>query len=235
VNTPQFDWARSRLPRTLQPVPPIFQPEAIAGEIVRAARDAPRDRWRCVRDKIHKDVCEKGFDAGLGYFVRAYGTKQLDASLLLTSVIGFLPPSDARFRATVEAIERTLLVDEFVTRYDTTQAEDGLPPGEGMFLACSFWLADAYQMMGRDQDAEKLFERLLKLRNDLGLLSEEYDPDQRRLVGNFPQAFSHISLVNTAHNLSHSKKPSNQRSGKTSNKARTPFNSKCFGPTAASI
>ena len=174
----------------------------------------PIDKWRTVRDKIHEDVCEKGFDAALGCFVRAYGTKQLDASLLLTPVIGFLPPSDTRVRATVEAIERTLLVDGFVRRYDTAQAQDGLPPGEGRFLACSFWLADAYQMMGRSSDAEKLFERLLKLRNDLGLLSEEYDPDQRRLVGNFPQAFSHISLVNTAHNLSHSKKPSDQRSGR---------------------
>jgi GH15 family glucan-1,4-alpha-glucosidase len=178
----------------------------------------PIDKWRTVRGKIHEDVCEKGFDAALGCFVRAYGTKQLDASLLLTPVIGFLPPSDTRVRATVEAIERTLLVDGFVRRYDTAQAQDGLPPGEGRFLACSFWLADAYQMMGRSGDAEKLFERLLNLRNDLGLLSEEYDPDHRRLVGNFPQAFSHISLVNTAHNLSHSEKPSDQRSGRNSNK-----------------
>ena len=138
----------------------------------------------------------------------------MDASLLLIPSIGFLPPTDRRVRATVEAIEKELLVDGFVRRYDTDRANDGLPPGEGMFLACSFWLADAYQMLGRLEDAEQLFERLLTLRNDLGLLSEEYDPHQKRLVGNFPQAFSHISLVNTAHNLSRAEKPSNQRSGK---------------------
>ena len=115
--------------------------------------------------------------------------------------------------ATVEAIERELLVDGFVRRYDTGRTDDGLPPGEGMFLACSFWLADAYQMLGRTEDAEALFERLLTLCNDLGLLSEEYGPDQRCLVGNFPQAFSHISLINTAHNLARAEKPSNLRSG----------------------
>jgi GH15 family glucan-1,4-alpha-glucosidase len=169
------------------------------------------DRWRELRAEIHEDVCRNGYDAELGCFVQAYGTRQLDASLLLIAAIGFLPPTDARVRATVEAIERDLLVDGLVRRYRTARSDDGLPPGEGVFLACSFWLADAYYLLGRRQDAERLFERLLDLRNDVGLLAEEYDPRQRRLLGNFPQAFSHIALVNTAHNLSHEEKPSEQR------------------------
>lgn len=160
----------------------------------------PIEEWRRVHNEIHHDVCANGHDRDLGHFVQAYGGKELDASLLLIPAIGFLPPTDRRVRSTIEAIERALLVDGLVRRYDTSRAEDGLPPGEGMFLACSFWLADAYEMLGRVADAEQLFERLLALRNDLGLLSEEYDPDQRCLVGNFPQAFSHISLINTAHN-----------------------------------
>jgi GH15 family glucan-1,4-alpha-glucosidase len=171
----------------------------------------PADRWRELRAEIHEDVCRNGFDAELGSFVQAYGTKELDASLLLISAIGFLPASDARVRGTVEAIERHLLVDGFVQRYRTSTSDDGLPPGEAAFLACSFWLADAYYLLGRTDDAEKLFQRLLDLRNDVGLLAEEYDPRQKRLLGNFPQAFSHIALVNTAHNLSHEQKPSEQR------------------------
>jgi GH15 family glucan-1,4-alpha-glucosidase len=174
----------------------------------------PVEDWRRIRDDVHRDVCTNGYDQNLGHFVQAYGGTELDASLLLIPSIGFLPPTDRRVSATVEAIERELLVDGFVRRYDTGRTDDGLPPGEGMFLACSFWLADAYQMLGRIADAEELFERLLALCNDLGLLSEEYDPDQRCLIGNFPQAFSHISLINTAHNLSRTEKPSNQRSGK---------------------
>jgi GH15 family glucan-1,4-alpha-glucosidase len=171
----------------------------------------PVDEWQHLRAEIHDDVCRKGFDAELGCFVQAYGTKELDASLLLIATFGFLPPADPRVRSTVEAVERHLLVDGFVRRYRTTGSDDGLPPGEGAFLACSFWLADAYYLLGRTEEAERLFERLLDLRNDVGLLSEEYDPGQRRLLGNFPQAFSHISLVNTAHNLSHEEKPSEQR------------------------
>lgn len=173
----------------------------------------PVEDWRRIRDDIHRDVCANGYDQDLGHFVQCYGSKELDASLLLVCSIGFLPPTDRRVSATVEAIERELLVDGFVRRYDTGKTDDGLPPGEGMFLACSFWLADAYQMLGRTEDAEALFERLLTLCNDLGLLSEEYGPDQRCLVGNFPQAFSHISLINTAHNLARAEKPSNLRSG----------------------
>jgi GH15 family glucan-1,4-alpha-glucosidase len=172
----------------------------------------PVQRWRKVRDEIHKDICERGFDEELNSFVRSYGSKELDASLLLLPAIGFLPPEDPRIRSTVEAIERSLLVDGLVRRYDTEKSDDGLPAGEGVFLACSFWLVDAYLMLGRRDDAERLFERLLALCNDVGLLSEEYDPHGRRLVGNFPQAFSHLALVNSASNLMHGRnKPAAQR------------------------
>ncbi len=172
----------------------------------------PLDHWRQIRAEIHADVCTRGFDARRGSFVRAYGSKDLDASLLLLPAIGFLPPEDPRITSTIEAIERELVVDDFVQRYNTVTADDGLPAGEGVFLACSFWLADAYLMLGRQSDAQKLFERLLLLRNDLGLLSEQYEPRTSRLVGNFPQAFSHLALVNTASNLSHFQKPAEQRS-----------------------
>lgn len=172
----------------------------------------PLDHWRRIRAEIHTDVCTHGFDAGRGSFVRAYGSKNLDASLLLLPAIGFLPPEDSRIKGTVEAIERELLVDGLVLRYNTANATDGLPAGEGVFLACSFWLADAYLMLDRRDDAVLLFERLLALRNDLGLFSEQYDARTNRLVGNFPQAFSHLALVNTASNLSHCKKPAEQRS-----------------------
>jgi GH15 family glucan-1,4-alpha-glucosidase len=172
----------------------------------------PVERWRKLRDQIHKDVCQHGFDPDLRSFVRAYGAKELDASLLLLPAVGFLPPEDPRVRATVEAIERDLLVDGLVRRYDTRILNDGLPPGEGVFLACSFWLVDAYLMLGRREDALRLFEYLLSLRNDVGLLSEQYEPQSRRLVGNFPQAFSHLALVNSASNLAHYRKPAEQRS-----------------------
>jgi len=171
----------------------------------------PVDRWRQIRNHIHNDVCERGFDDELCSFVRSYGSKELDASLLLLPVIGFLPPQDPRIIGTVEAIERGLMSDGLVRRYDTEKSDDGLPPGEGMFLACSFWLVDAYVMIGRRADAVQLFERLLSLRNDLGLLSEQYEPRTRRLVGNFPQAFSHLALVNSASNLAHTEKPAEQR------------------------
>jgi GH15 family glucan-1,4-alpha-glucosidase len=172
----------------------------------------PLEHWRRLRDQIHNDVCERGFDNEVVSFVRAYGSKELDASLLLMPAVGFLPPEDARVRATVEAIERGLLVGGLVLRYDTQKSDDGLPAGEGVFLACSFWLVDAYLMLGRRDDAIRLFERLLALRNDVGLLSEEYDPRAQRLVGNFPQAFSHLALVNSASNLAHHRKPAEQRS-----------------------
>jgi GH15 family glucan-1,4-alpha-glucosidase len=173
--------------------------------------DAPIDRWRQLATSIHKDTCAQGFDPQLGSFVRAYGTRHLDASLLLLPAVGFLPPTDPRIRGTVEAIERQLVIDGLVMRYDTRAAPDGLPAGEGVFLACSFWLADAYVLLGRLDDARRLFERLLSLRNDVGLLAEEYDVVRQRQVGNFPQAFSHIALVNTAYNLTQIQKPIEQR------------------------
>ena len=174
------------------------------------ALEAPLEGWRKLRDTIHEQVCRDGFNAELGAFVQYYGSKLLDASLLMMPLVGFLPAGDPRVRGTVEAIERHLLHDGFVARYSTSEAVDGLPPGEGAFLPCTFWLADNYQRLGREDDARRLFERLLELRNDVGLLSEEYDAGAKRLVGNFPQAFSHIGLINTAINLS-GKDPAEQR------------------------
>jgi GH15 family glucan-1,4-alpha-glucosidase len=171
----------------------------------------PLEEWRKLREEICDEVCAKGFDRELGSFVQSYGSKQLDASLLLLPCVGFLPVSDPRIKGTVAAIERRLLRDGFVMRYDTKRADDGLPPGEGAFLACSFWLADVYTLQGREADAVRTFKRLIGLRNDVGLLSEEYDPRTGRLVGNFPQAFSHMALVNTAYNLTHAAKPVEQR------------------------
>jgi GH15 family glucan-1,4-alpha-glucosidase len=183
---------------------------------IRAAQDhdldAPIDRWSAVRQAIHDQVCANGFDSSIGSFVRSYGSKDLDASLLLLPTMGFLPATDPRIVGTIRAVEKRLLWNGFVLRYDTHAAADGLPAGEGVFLACSFWLADAYVLMGRIDDARQLFERLLTLRNDVGLLAEEYDPSLARLVGNFPQAFSHVALINTAHNLSRAAKPAEQRS-----------------------
>ena len=163
--------------------------------------DAPLDRWRATRDRIHEDVCRQGFDRTLNSFVQSYGSTQLDASLLMVAIVGFLPASDPRVTGTVAAIERTLLRDGFVLRYDTGPGVDGLPPGEGAFLACSFWLADNYVLQGRHEEARALFARLVSLCNDVGLLSEEYDHDAKRLVGNFPQAFSHLALIGTAHSI----------------------------------
>jgi GH15 family glucan-1,4-alpha-glucosidase len=173
--------------------------------------DGVLDRWRALRERIHKDVCRRGFNEELGTFVQAYGSRQLDASLLMMPLVGFLPPDDPRVRGTVDAIERRLMVDGLVHRYDTSTGADGLPPGEGAFLACSFWLADNYVLLGRRDDARALFERLLGLRNDVGLLSEEFDSRTGRLVGNFPQAFSHVALVDTALNLTHAQRPAEQR------------------------
>ena len=174
--------------------------------------DGPLERWRQQCRKIHDDVCRRGFDPELGSFVRSYESKELDASLLLLPTVGFLPPTDPRVRGTVEAIERKLLVDGLVMRYDTRGSDDGLPADEGVFLACSFWLVDAYVLLDRTADARRLFERLLTLCNDVGLLSEEYDPRTKRLLGNFPQALSHIALINSAFNLSETTKPAMQRS-----------------------
>ncbi|MEJ7808011.1 MAG: glycoside hydrolase family 15 protein [Telluria sp.] len=175
----------------------------------RAVRDAemynlsgPLDHWREVRDCIHAAVCEQGYSLGKQAFVQSFSSEDLDASLLMIPLVGFLPHEDPRVRSTVDAIQRELMADGFVLRYRTETGADGLPPGEGAFLACSFWLVDCLHMQGRMAEAQAMFERLLSLRNDVGLLSEEYDPRAGRLVGNFPQAFSHIALISTAMNLS---------------------------------
>lgn len=160
--------------------------------------DAPVEKWKAIRDVIHKEICAKGFSKKRNCFVQAYGSQQLDAALLLMPVVGFLPGSDRRVKATVQAIERELMPNGLVQRYDTSKVDDGLPPGEGVFLACSFWMVSSLKAIGRTRDARALFERLLRLRNDLGLLAEEYDVEHNRLVGNFPQAFSHIAMVNAA-------------------------------------
>jgi GH15 family glucan-1,4-alpha-glucosidase len=173
--------------------------------------EGPAERWRQARDEVHREVCEKGYDAGRNTFVQYYGAKELDASLLMIPLVGFLPAEDARVVGTVEAIQRELMHDGFVARYPTHPGVDGLPPGEGAFLACSFWLADCLALLGRAEEARAQFERLLGLRNDLGLLAEEYDPKAGRLVGNFPQAFSHVGLVNTARNLTHPSSPARDR------------------------
>ena len=174
--------------------------------------EAPLDRWRQARDAIHAQVCDKGFNRQRNCFVQSYDSDQLDASLLIMPQVGFLPGSDPRVKATIETIERELMSDGLVLRYDTSQMKDGLPPGEGVFLACSFWLVDAYVLLGRKDDARRLFERLLTLSNDVGLLSEEFDPRTGCLLGNFPQALSHIALVNSAFNLNEAAKPAKQRS-----------------------
>jgi len=173
--------------------------------------EGPLERWRRMRDEIFDDVCSRGFDAELGSFVQCYGSKHLDASLLLLPCVGFLPVTDPRIEGTIAAIERELIVDGLVRRYDSEDTSDGLPPGEGVFLACSFWLVDVYLLQNRKREAERLFKRLVGLCNDVGLLSEEYDPSSQRLVGNFPQAFTHVALVNSAFNLTRRRKPVHQR------------------------
>ncbi|HEX5419292.1 MAG TPA: glycoside hydrolase family 15 protein [Gammaproteobacteria bacterium] len=191
----------------------------------RAVRDidhfglsGPVERWRAIREEIHADICHNGWSEDKRSFVQYYGGTSLDASLLLMAQVGFLPPADERFRSTVEAIERELLYDGLVLRYRPEETPDGLAGNEGVFLACSFWLADAYALLGRYDDAVALFEHLLSLRNDLGLLAEEYDPRLCRQLGNFPQAFSHIALINTAHNLASVRGPAAQRSEDTRTK-----------------
>jgi GH15 family glucan-1,4-alpha-glucosidase len=167
--------------------------------------DADRRRWSGVADEIHRDVCTKGLDERRGCFVQAYGSPRLDASLLMLPIVGFLPASDPRIRRTVEEVEAHLLVDGLLLRYQTESGVDGLPAGEGAFLACSFWLVDVYVLLGRIGDALRLFTRLAALANDVGLLAEEYDPRLARMLGNFPQAFSHVALVNSALNLMHAR------------------------------
>ena len=183
---------------------------------VRSAEDfgleAPLAHWRATRDAIHRQVCARGFDTVRNSFVQYYGADALDASLLLIPLVGFLRPDDPRVQGTLAAIERDLLRDGLVRRYNTEDGTDGLPPGEGSFLACSFWLADNYLLQGRHKEARALFERLLALRNDVGLLAEEFDPIGRRQLGNFPQAFSHLALINTALNFDAAGGPAHHRS-----------------------
>jgi len=163
----------------------------------------PAEHWRQIADTIHAQVCTRGYDTERGTFTQSYGSRALDASLLQIPIVGFLPANDPRVQGTVAAIERELMVDGFLLRYSTAEqdAVDGLPGDEGAFLACTFWLVSAYALMGRADAARSLFERLLALRNDVGLLSEEYDPRVGRLVGNFPQAFSHLTLITAAAQL----------------------------------
>ncbi|HTZ71227.1 MAG TPA: glycoside hydrolase family 15 protein, partial [Acetobacteraceae bacterium] len=170
--------------------------------MVRDARqyglEAPTERWCALRDAMHREICKHGFNPSRNAFTQCYGGEELDASLLLIPVVGFLPAGDPRVLGTVEAVAGELVQGGLVQRYKTESGADGLPPGEGVFLPCSFWLADNYAEQGRMGEAEALFERLLALRNDVGLLAEEYDPRAKRQTGNFPQAFSHLALVNTA-------------------------------------
>jgi GH15 family glucan-1,4-alpha-glucosidase len=168
-------------------------------------------RWRAIADDIRHDICRNGFDQELRSFVQAYGSKHVDASLLLLPLVGFLSPDDPRMRGTLETIEARLVRDGLVLRYDTETRHDGLPPGEGSFLACTFWLADNYTLVGRYDEAEAVFSRLLGLCNDVGLLAEEFDPRSGRMLGNFPQAFSHVGLINTALNLARSRGPARER------------------------
>jgi GH15 family glucan-1,4-alpha-glucosidase len=176
--------------------------------------DGPSAEWRDVRRRIHADVCANGFDSRLNSFVQTYGAQELDASLLLIPLVGFLPADDPRVQGTVKAVADHLTVDGLVHRYHTSRTNDGLPPGEGAFLACSFWYVDNLALAGRHDEARELFQRLLNLRNDVGLLAEEYDTRNRRQLGNFPQAFSHVALVDSAINLSagQREKPAEQRS-----------------------
>jgi GH15 family glucan-1,4-alpha-glucosidase len=170
--------------------------------VERFGLDGPVEKWRGLRDEIHEEICREGFDADRNTFIQSYGSTTLDASLLLIPQVGFLPPTDPRVAGTVDAIARELTHDGFVLRYDTGASGDGLRGNEGAFLACTLWLADDLHLIGRDREARETFERVLDLRNDVGLLSEEWDPVGKRQLGNTPQAFSHVPLVNTARALS---------------------------------
>lgn len=173
--------------------------------------DGPVERWRRTRDEIHAEICENAFDRTIGSFVQAYGSNRLDAATLLIPLVGFLPADDARVVGTVAAIEKRLMRDGLVYRYDTAGAKENLPPGEGAFLACSFWFIDNLALQGRHDAGLAMFERLLELRNDVGLLAEEYDPETGHFLGNFPQALSHLALIDTAYNLHQSQGPARQR------------------------
>lgn len=173
--------------------------------------EGPVERWKALRDELHAEICDRGFHRKRNAFTQFYGSGEVDAAVLVMPAVGFLPPTDPRIVGTVAAIETDLVRGRFVDRYRTESGVDGLPKGEGAFLLCTFWLADAYALMGRTADARRVFENLLAIRNDVGLLAEEYDPVAKRQLGNFPQAFSHLGLVNTARNLTQREKPSEVR------------------------
>jgi GH15 family glucan-1,4-alpha-glucosidase len=175
--------------------------------------EGPLDRWKRLREEIHREVCEKGYDPDFGAFTWFYGSRELDAALLMIPLVGFLPATDPRVVGTVQAIQRELIFDGFIKRYhaESNSHVDGLEGDEGAFLPCTFWLADNLMLQGRAKEAREIFERLLKVRNDVGLLSEEYDPENRTMLGNFPQAFTHVSLINTALNLTSTAGPAHHR------------------------
>ena len=179
--------------------------------IERWGLQGPLDRWRAIRARIHQEVCDRGYDKDVGSFVQHYGSHQPDASLLLLPIVGFLPPDDPRIVGTVDTIQKHLMADGFVRRYVPDPNVDGLPHGEGTFLACSFWLVDALVLLGRHREAVELFDRLLALTNDVGLLAEQYDPANKRMLGNYPQALSHVALVNSALNVSRIEGPARHR------------------------
>jgi GH15 family glucan-1,4-alpha-glucosidase len=176
--------------------------------------EGPVDDWRRSRDAVHDQVCQEGYSDDRRAFTQYYGAKELDASILMLPLVGFLPPDDPRVVNTVELIQKELLVDGFVLRYQNTSGVDGLPGTEGAFLPCTFWLADCLALMGRLDEAEEIFTRLADLANDVGLLSEEYDVKESRLLGNFPQAFTHVGLINTARNLTAARKRAGGRKAK---------------------
>jgi len=182
--------------------------------------DWPLERWRALREQIHREVCEKGYDARLDGFVRSYETREPDGANLLIPIVGFLPADDERVLRNVALTERKLMNNGFVMRYDTEKSEDGMPAGEGAFLACSFWYLDNLVMQGRKNEARRVFDRLLDVRNDVGLLSEEYDPQTGELLGNFPQALSHVCLINSAYNLEQDFGPAHARSSRGTRRAK---------------
>ncbi len=182
--------------------------------IERFQADGPAERWRAIRDEIHREVCQRGFDPRRNTFLQSYDSDELDASLLMMPLVGFLPPEDPRVIGTIETIQRELTYDGYVARYRLDSTMGGLPPGQGVFLPCSFWLVDNLMAVGRRDEAQAMFERLAALANDVGLLSEEYDPAAKRFLGNFPQAFTHVALVNSAFNLWHPGGPAQHRQAK---------------------
>ena len=188
--------------------------------IEKFGREGPLDEWRKVRQEIHDDVCANGFDAERNTFVQAYGRTELDASLLMIPLVHFLPATDPRMRGTIEAIKSELMRDGFVMRYKTDETDDGLPPGEGTFLPCTFWMIDNLALIGEIDEATEIFERMLALRNDVGLLSEEWDVRRKRQVGNFPQALTHVGLVNSAYNLDRARRARSRRCARPSARER---------------